>query len=143
MLSVVAGASTLALLRQQFATVRDKPVGIALAYDFVRNFLDGEIDKCGSENDAKFLNDEVLPGLLAAAIPASDIAKRINDYVVGLTQMENTEKLDLQATIAAIINDRASSERKKIEALVDVARGLKAFRTIRNLHAQARERIES
>jgi hypothetical protein len=139
---LVAGGSAATLLRQQFTTVGGTPVGIAIAYDYIRDLLDGAIDKCGSENDSKWVNEEFVPALLDAGASPNDVGKRLALYVKGLTKMDDSDRLDWQKTISDTVRDDTTDTRSKLEALVGIGLQLRAFRTLKNLHEHAKEVIE-
>jgi hypothetical protein len=140
LLGLTAGASASAILRQNFTTLGDgTQIGIALAYSYFRNFFDDQIERCGSENDSKWINEEVLPTLNAAGVTASQIGRRLVDFIAGLGHMGDAQRIDEQAAIEKVLSEEEVSEEVKIEGLIRIGRRLKAFKTIANLCQTAKE----
>ena len=145
LLGLAAGASASAVLRQRFATLGENstPVGIALAYDYFRNFFDEQIERCGSENDSKWLNDEVVPALLEAGVTADQVGQRLVDYVAGLGHMGDAQRIEEQAAIERVLAETGVTEEEKIKLLVRIGHRLKAFKTLENLCEAAQNQNDS
>jgi hypothetical protein len=145
LLALAAGGSTSAVLRLRFTTLGDgTPLGVALAYDYFRDFFDDQIERCGSENDSKWINDEVLPVLYGApGVTSAQIGKRLVDFVAGLGHMDDAQRLDEQAAIEKIVKENGTDEKVKIEGVIAVGRRLKAFKTIQNICDGAKKETHS
>lgn len=120
-----------------------KPVGIAIVYDMLRDYFEGNIDEIGASRDAKWLQDEVIPEIMAGREPARSFGRLLATFVRGRRMLDDQRRRAEEAAVDAALEDRETSDREKVEQLVQQAQELQAFSLMSEIARRGKKRSTS
>lgn len=131
-----AGISVPALLRLRLVSLRvggaEVPIGVATAFEPIRNYFERQIDEIGAAAQSRWLNGTVLPHLKKAGWSAEDLGNRARTYVEGLTWFAEADRAAAVAYIKARLDEDVEPD-KMIRAIVQKMVDLRAYRLIDDL----------
>jgi hypothetical protein len=137
----VAGVSVPALLRLRLVALKigegELPIGVATAYEPVRNFIERQIDDIGAAEESRWINAVVLPSLVQSGWTPSRLADRVRTYVRGLTRLSEPNRLAALKYVDTTLADPITDE-NKIRLLVQKVADLGGHRLLEDLLAERR-----
>jgi hypothetical protein len=113
---VAAGAAAPAIVRLRFLDygkgAEARPIGIATAYEPVRDLVEDQLHKRSSERQMVWINAELLPALERDNVDPATLASYAIDYLKGLTHLDPIER---QKEIDYIKQIRDSDQEPRIK----------------------------
>jgi hypothetical protein len=132
--SVAARSRLLSLASAQGV---ERPVGIALAYEPVRNYLQERLLSPGAQRDTTWINHHVLPTLERAGILPEAVADRLLGFVKRMSMGESKILF-----VKAMVNKPDASDHEKLRDLLDAACcDLRAFQIVEDLYKEAWQQV--
>lgn len=131
-----AGIAVPALLRLRLVSLRvggaEVPIGVATAFEPIRNFFERQIDETGAAAQSRWLNATVLPHLKQAGWTPEQLGDRARTYVEGLTWLAEADRATAVAYIKARLDEDVEPD-KMIRAIVQKMVDLRAYRLLDDL----------
>jgi hypothetical protein len=128
---VAAGAVGPAAARLRVADLEKRPIGVATAYEPLRGFIEGRLDKRSAEQLTSWLNMKILPRLLRANPEPTTFAEYVIDYVNGLGTMEAPVRRTEITWLQGVPKDETLSPAGQLQTLArHIAIELRAYRVL-------------
>jgi hypothetical protein len=109
-----------------------RPVGLATAYEPVRDWIAARIDDIGAAAQSKWITEELLPVLAKEGKPPKEVGDRLVRWCEGSERFSKVAVGDQRAFVRKTLGSKDSDDIKR-ELLVLKAIELKAFRVLRDL----------
>lgn len=124
------------MLRLRLVSLRvgaaEVPIGVATAFEPIRNFFERQIDEIGAAAQSRWLNATVLPHLADAGWLPQQVGDRARIYVEGLTWLAEADRLAAVAYINARLDEKVEPD-KIVRAIVQKVVDLRGYRLLDDL----------